>query len=162
MKKVQEAYHKLQQFIYNLDAAILLVIMCIILAQTLGRVVHLSIPWSEEASRYLYVVMIVLGINVGVSQDLMVKIDMIDNILSPAVKRVFDIAREALSLVVSIIFFYSCFPMIRIGAFQKSAAMQIQMNLIYAVVAFGFALAVLSVAFRLVEFIVGNKEGQEQ
>lgn len=162
MKKVQETFNKIQQFIYNLDAAILLVIMCIILAQTLGRVVHLSIPWSEEASRYLYVVMIVLGINVGISQNLMVKIDLIDGFLSPAVKKVFDIAREALSLVVSVIFFYSCFPMIHIGGFQKSAAMQLPMNLIYSVVAVGFALAVLSVAFRLVDFFIGDKEGQEQ
>lgn len=160
MKKAQEIFSKLQQFIYNLDAAILLVIMCIILAQTLGRVVHISIPWSEEASRYLYVIMILLGINVGISQNLMVKIDMIDNILSPAVKRVFDIAREIVSLFVSVVFFISSFPMIRIGRFQKSAAMQLPMDIIYVIVAIGFALAVLSVVFRLLNLSVGGKEGQ--
>jgi TRAP-type C4-dicarboxylate transport system permease small subunit len=161
MKNFERGFAKVQQFIYNLDAGLLLINMCIILAQTLGRAVHLSIPWSEEASRYLFVVMILLGINVGISQNLMVKIDMVDNILSPFAKKVFNIGREIVALIVSVIFFYSCVPLIRIGRFQKSAAMQLPMNLMYTIVAIGFALAVISVVIRLIHFIVEDKEEQK-
>jgi TRAP-type C4-dicarboxylate transport system permease small subunit len=161
MKKAESIFKKIQQFIYNLDAAILLIIMCIILAQTVGRAFRLSIPWSEEASRYLFVIMILLGINVGISKNLMVRIDMIDNILSPRIKRAFNVAREIVALIVAFILFYSCFPLIRVGSFQKSPAMQLPMSALYTIVAIGFGLAVISVLFRLIHFIIGNKEEQK-
>lgn len=144
-----KAFEKVQSFIFNLNAGILLVIMLIILAQTLGRVVHLSIPWSEEASRYLFVVMILLGINIGISKNLMVRIDMIDNFLPLELKKAFNIARELIALIVAGILAQSCWPLIRIGRFQKSPALQLPMNIIYSVVALGFILAVCSVLFRL-------------
>lgn len=144
-----KAFEKVQSFIFNLNAGILLVIMLIILAQTLGRVVHLSIPWSEEASRYLFVVMILLGINIGISKNLMVRIDMIDNLLPLELKKAFNIARELIALIVAGILAQSCWPLIRIGRFQKSPALQLPMNIIYSVVALGFILAVCSVLFRL-------------
>lgn len=144
-----KAFEKVQSFIFNLNAGILLVVMLIILAQTLGRVVHLSIPWSEEASRYLFVVMILLGINIGISKNLMVRIDMIDNLLPLELKKAFNIARELIALIVAGILAQSCWPLIRIGRFQKSPALQLPMNIIYSVVALGFILAVCSVLFRL-------------
>lgn len=149
MRGLMKAFEKVQSFIFNLNAGILLVIMLIILAQTLGRVVHLSIPWSEEASRYLFVVMILLGINIGISKNLMVRIDMIDNLLPLELKKAFNIARELIALIVAGILAQSCWPLIRIGRFQKSPALQLPMNIIYSVVALGFILAVCSVLFRL-------------
>ncbi len=149
MRGLMKAFEKVQSFIFNLNAGILLVVMLIILAQTLGRVVHLSIPWSEEASRYLFVVMILLGINIGISKNLMVRIDMIDNLLPLELKKAFNIARELIALIVAGILAQSCWPLIRIGRFQKSPALQLPMNIIYSVVALGFILAVCSVLFRL-------------
>ena len=149
MRGLMKAFEKVQSFIFNLNAGILLVIMLIILAQTLGRVVHLSIPWSEEASRYLFVVMILLGINIGISKNLMVRIDMIDNLLPLELKKAFNSARELIALIVAGILAQSCWPLIRIGRFQKSPALQLPMNIIYSVVALGFILAVCSVLFRL-------------
>ncbi|MGP1348605.1 MAG: TRAP transporter small permease [Stomatobaculum sp.] len=158
MKGLMRVFEKIQTLIFNLNAGVLLVIMLIILAQTLGRVVHLSIPWSEEASRYLFVVMILLGINIGISKNLMVRIDMVDNILSPGVKKVFDAARELIALIVAGILVQSCWPLIRIGRFQKSPALQLPMNIIYSIVAFGFVLAVCSVLFRLYQLFTEKED----
>lgn len=157
MKSVFKIFDKFQSIINEVIAGVMMVIMCIILAQTLGRVVHLSIPWSEEASRYLFVLLILLGINIGISQNMMVRIDIIDNFLSKSVRKVFDILREIVALAV--MFFYSTFDMIKIGAFQKSPAMQIPMSMMYIIMAIGFGLAALAVLFRLIRlFTAGDSE----
>ena len=94
--------------------------------------------------------MILLGINVGISKNMMVRIDIIDNFLSKSIRKAFDILREIVALAVAAMFFYSTFDMIKIGAFQKSPAMQIPMSFMYIVMAVGFGLAVLAVLFRLI------------
>jgi TRAP-type C4-dicarboxylate transport system permease small subunit len=55
-------------------------------------------------------------------------------------------------------FLVSSFDMIRIGKFQKSAAMQIPMHVMYGITAAGFALAILSVLFRLVETVTQKED----
>jgi TRAP-type C4-dicarboxylate transport system permease small subunit len=154
-------FNKFQDIVNNLIAGVMMIIMCIILAQTLGRVFHLSIPWSEEASRYLFVTMILLGINIGISRNMMVSIDIVDNFLSKSVRRIFDIVREVIGLVVACLFFYSTFAMIKVGQFQKSPAMQIPMSVMYVVMAVGFGLAVLAVVMRLVKLFMKSEEGKE-
>ena len=88
----------------------------------------------------------------------MVRIDMVDNILSPGVKKVFDAARELIALIVAGILVQSCWPLIRIGRFQKSPALQLPMNIIYSIVAFGFVLAVCSVLFRLYQLFTEKED----
>lgn len=88
MEKAKQVFSRLQGAVNALTAVILVAIMVIILVQTFTRyVIFYSIPWSEEASRYLFVAMILLGINMGISQNLMVRIDIIDNFLPSGVKR---------------------------------------------------------------------------
>ena len=79
MEKVKQIFEKLQKIVNGIIGLMLIAIMVIIFVQTFTRyVVFYSIPWSEEASRYLFVGMILLGVNIGISQDLMVRIDLID------------------------------------------------------------------------------------
>lgn len=159
MRIVLKAVEKFQDLINSLIAAVMMVIMVIILVQTVGRGVSLSIPWSEEASRYLFVTMILLGINIGISQNMMVNIDMIDSFIPHGVKKVLCVIREIIGIVVASIFFYSTFPMIKIGQFQKSPALQLPMSVMYIIMAIGFALAVLATLIRLIRlFTDSDKE----
>ena len=99
MEKAKQAFGRLQSAVNALTAVILVAIMVIILVQTFTRyVIFYSIPWSEEASRYLFVAMILLGINIGISQNLMVRIDIIDNFLPSGVKKAFEIGRQVFSI----------------------------------------------------------------
>jgi TRAP-type C4-dicarboxylate transport system permease small subunit len=154
MKVVTIVVKKIQMITGGLLGIILALMMCIIFLQTFTRyVVFYSLPWSEELSRYLFVALVCLGINVGVTHNLMIRIDNIDHNLSPRMKRVFEIGRLIIELFVSIMFLVSSFDMIRIGKFQKSAAMQIPMHIMYGIVAAGFVLAIISVLLKLVETI---------
>jgi TRAP-type C4-dicarboxylate transport system permease small subunit len=144
----------LQSIVNDIIGVILVGIMCVIFAQTFFRyVVFQSLPWSEELSRYLFVTLIALGINIGISQNMMVKIDLIDGVLPPAVKKWFNVGRQVIALVVAICFFYSCFDMIKIGRFQKSPALQLQMSVMYTIQMIGFGLAIISVVIQLVSEI---------
>jgi TRAP-type C4-dicarboxylate transport system permease small subunit len=155
MKAVAIVVKKIQMITGGLLGIILALMMCIIFLQTFTRyVVFYSLPWSEELSRYLFVALVCLGINVGVANNLMIRIDNIDQGLSPRMKHIFEIGRLIIELFVSIMFLVSRFDMIRIGKFQTSAAMQIPMHIMYGIVAAGFVLAIISVLFKLVETIM--------
>lgn len=166
MEKAKQVFNRLQNAVNALTAVILVAIMVIILVQTFTRyVIFYSIPWSEEASRYLFVAMILLGINMGISQNLMVRIDIIDNFLPGRMKKAFEIGRQVLALGISAVFFYSTFGMLRIGGYQMSPAMRIPMNVMYGILCLGFGLAVVSVIFKLQETImmkITEKKGGNQ
>lgn len=154
MVKLDKIFRKFQIGINNLMALILIIMMFVILAQTFFRfVIFKSLPWSEELSRYLFVVMIMLGINLGVSKDIMVRIDIIDKKLSEKHLLKLNILREIIGFLVSGLFFYSTFEMIKVGAFQKSPALQIKMSIMYIVIAFGFLLTMIATIFRIYELI---------
>jgi TRAP-type C4-dicarboxylate transport system permease small subunit len=154
MKAVVLLVKRIQIAAGALIGMILALMMCIILLQTFTRyVIFHSLPWSEELSRYLFVALVCLGINIGVANDLMIRIDNIDNILSAKMKHIFEIGRLVVELFVSVMFFISTFDMIRIGKFQKSAAMRIPMHYMYGVLTLGFGLAIIAVLLKLIETI---------
>jgi TRAP-type C4-dicarboxylate transport system permease small subunit len=103
--------------------------------------------------------MILFGINVGISQNLMVRIDLIDNLFKGKGRTILDFFRDILGLGVSSVFMYSTLNMIKIGKFQKSPAMQIPMHYVYTVLFIGFLLAVLSILLGMVEKYLGKKGG---
>lgn len=157
MEKAKKVFGKIQNVVNAVTGLMLVAIMVIIFVQTFTRyVIFYSIPWSEEASRYLFVAMILLGINIGISQDLMVRIDLIDNFLSPKVKKITEIGRQAAALMISLVFFYSTFGMIRIGGYQMSPALRLPMNVMYGTLCIGFLLAVISVLFKLYDIVKGD------
>ena len=94
----------------------------------------------------------------GISQNLMVRIDLIDNFLSAKMKRRLEIGRQILALLISFVFFCSTFGMIRIGGYQMSPALRLPMNIMYRILCVGFLLAVISVVFKLID-VIKEKEG---
>lgn len=133
-------FTKVQKFIMGLNGVILMAIMAIVFAQTFTRyVVFYSIPWSEEASRYLYVALTLLGVNLAVTKNQLVNIDLIDHVLSPGARRKLEIVRQVLALAIASVFFYSSFGMLEIGGFQMSPALRLPMNIMYGIVSLALA-----------------------
>lgn len=150
MSTLFSLHQKLQRFINWVIGLALMVLLTIILLQTFTRyVIFYSLPWSEELSRYLFVLMILLGINIGITRENFVRIDVIDNFLPARMKPIMGVFRDLVALVVAIIFTYSTLPMIRIGKFQKSPALQLPMNWMYMILFIGFALAVVSIVLKI-------------
>ena len=81
MESFRNIFNKLQCFSKHLIALCMVIMMTVIFVQTMTRyVVFYSIPWSEELSRYLYVTLTLLGVNLAVTSKQLVRIDIIDNL----------------------------------------------------------------------------------
>ncbi|MDR1931638.1 MAG: TRAP transporter small permease [Spirochaetales bacterium] len=157
MRTLEKCVGMIQTAVNALIGAVLALMMCVILLQTFTRyVVFYSLPWSEELSRYLFVAMVCLGINLGVTKNLMIRIDLIDSCLSARMKHFFEIGRLVIELFVSLMFFLSSFDLIRIGKFQTSAAMRIPMHLLYGILTAGFGLAIIAVLLKLLQTLKQN------
>ena len=152
MEQRNGIFASVQKIISALIGIIMMLIMIIVFVQTFTRyVVFYSIPWSEEASRYLFVALILLGTNLAITQNQMVSIDLIDSFLSKEAKKKLEIVRQFLSLVISATFFYSSFGMLEIGGFQMSPAMRLPMNIMYGIVSLGFGLMVIAVILQMID-----------
>lgn len=138
-KKIRE----LSAFISSIS---LILMVVVVFTQTFTRfVIFYSLPWSEEASRYLFVVMIMMGFNVAICNKEMIRIGVIDDYISGTLKYVIDNVVLFISLLVSLIFTYSAYNLISLGFYQFSPAMQIPMSIMYVIIFVGFLLSLLSV-----------------
>ena len=152
LQKVIKIFDKIQNVISAIAGICLILMLCVVFLQTFTRfVIFYSLPWSEELSRYLFMTMILIGINVGIKENLMVRIDIIDNYVKGNVKKFLELFRHGVALFVSSIFFYSTFNLVRIGQYQVSPAMQLPMHLIYSILLVGFFLSTISVLIKIFE-----------
>ena len=159
MRQGEKWFKSIQSWVMRLNAVILILIMSIVFIQTVTRyVVFYSIPWSEEASRYLYVALTLLGVNIAVTENQFVSIDLIDNILSKKNKQRIEFIRQLLAFIIASVFFYSSFGMIEIGGYQMSPALRLPMNVMYGIVSLGFGLTVLAILFQMKERCFTNHE----
>ncbi len=160
LNKAEKAFQLLQRGIRAILGIALAVIMCVVFAQTFTRyVVFHSIPWSEELSRFLFVALIALGVNVGISDNMLVRIDILDGYLRGAAAAVVGVLRQLVGLLTNAAFAYSTLELIHIGRIQKSPAMQIPMSFMYVVLLAGFVFASIAVLLSIVKIIRTAKGG---
>lgn len=160
MEKLRAIFVKMQNISCNLIALCMVLMMSVIFIQTMTRyVIFYSIPWSEELSRYLYVTLTLMGVNIAISRRQLVRIDIIDNYLKGVALKRLNIIRAALTLVICIIFFYSSFGMIDVSQYQTSPAMGISMQIMYSILGLGFLMSSIASLFELYDaFNVDDKE----
>lgn len=141
MEKFAVGFKKVQKVNSVIIAAALLLMIAVVFLQTFCRfVIFKSLTWSEELSRYLFVALIALGINLASTQHLFVRIEIIDGYLKGKALFIMNIVRRAIAIYVSFIFVYSGYELIKIGGYQISPAMGIPMSVLYGIIFVGFVL----------------------
>lgn len=161
MEAFRNIFNKVQCFSKHLIAVCMVVMMTVIFVQTMTRyVVFYSIPWSEELSRYLYVTLTLMGVNLAVTSKQLVRIDIIDNFVKG---NTLNVIRCALAFVITVIFFYSSFGMIDVSQYQHSPALGISMQVMYVILGIGFLMSAVACLFELVDALKdGKKQGSEE
>jgi TRAP-type C4-dicarboxylate transport system permease small subunit len=154
-EKIKKGFAFLQHLTLVATGIALVLIMAVVLLQTFTRfVIFHSLPWSEELSRYLFVFIIMIGLNVAIRDDMLIRIDAIDYLLKNRNgKLILTILRLCVGLVVSVIVMWSSTSLFRIGMIQKSPAMRIPMITMYGVVFSGYFLAVIAQLFKLIDIL---------
>lgn len=159
MEQLRSIFDKIQCVARTIIGICMILMMCVIFAQTMTRyVIFYSLPWSEELSRYLYVALTLLGVNLAVTSKQLVRIDIIDMKLSPKNLRRLNIVRQCLAVAITLIFFYSSFGMIDVSQYQHSPAMGLSMQVMYVILGIGFALSAIACIFELYDALRAKEE----
>ncbi|MCC2163735.1 TRAP transporter small permease [Brotaphodocola catenula] len=163
MKQIIRAFLIMQKVITAVISIALTAMIAVVFLQTFCRfVIFKSLSWSEELSRYLFVAVIVLGVNLAMSNHMMVRIEIIDNYLKGKAAVVMNLVRRFAALFVNIIFMYSAFKLIEIGGYQTSPAMSIPMSFLYSIILVGFVLNVLAALMDIYQTYVRQVSGKEE
>lgn len=159
MNKVANAFKRLQDIILLISATMLLGLVAVIILQTFTRyIIFHSLPWSEELSRFLFILVIVLSFNIAISKEVLVNINIIDNYLSPRALKIMEIFRLLVGLFFETALLISSFDLIKLGTIQTSPAMLLPMSWMYFAVSLGFALGVIAVLLKIGEKIAAFKD----
>lgn len=156
-----------QKSINILLGLILACFMTIIFLQTIGRnFLHFSIWWSEEVSRYLFLWLIMLGVNASIYKKNMLRLEILDTILPKKVKEVTDLVVDILSLaVVSALLYCSILYIKDLGSNQIAPTLGIQMRYVVLCLPIGMLLSIwtqiLVIFDRLRVLFNRNKDEEE-
>ena len=105
MEKFAAVFKKVQKINKAIIGAVLLLMIGVVFLQTFCRfVIFKSLTWSEELSRYLFVALIVLGINLAATDHLFVRIELIDGYLKGKAQYVMDVIRKGIAAAFKISF----------------------------------------------------------
>jgi TRAP-type C4-dicarboxylate transport system permease small subunit len=150
MESLRQIFNTVQSVSKAIIALCMIAMMVVIFAQTSTRyLIFYSIPWSEEVSRYLYVALTLLGLNLAITSKQLVRIDIIDNYLKGSSLKALTVLRNALTVAITVIFFYSSFGMIDVSQFQSSPALGMSMQIMYSIIGIGFLLSAVAAIFEL-------------
>lgn len=115
-------------------------------------VVHQSLPWSEEITRYMFIYLMYLGISYGVRKNRHIRISVFVDLFPVPVRKVLLLVSDILFLVFATLVVVKAREVAaligRLG--QRTAATDVPMSMVYAAVPIGYGL----VALRLVQNIV--------
>lgn len=155
MNKIKEAYSNFQNIMHSLSGIALSVFMVIIIIEIFTRyVVFHSLPWSEELSRYVFIFMLMMSLNLCISSKMLIKIDAIDTLVKGFPGKILIAVREFIGLFVCTGIAIFCTNLFRVGMIQKSPAIRLPMIIMYSIVFFGFCLSSISAFFCFIESVI--------
>lgn len=106
-------------------------------------ILHASLPWSEEASRYIMIWIALLGASVGLRHKAHIGVEALFNYLGTAKRRLFSLLIGFVQVYFfCAMIFYAC-NILKVVIKQKSPAMEISMGLPYSSLIVGGGLMLL-------------------
>ena len=152
-------YSRVNNFIWRIIEEATLVFFSIMLllaiAQILFRyVLNISVPWTEEAARWLFVWQIFLGSSLMLKEHGHLKITMVRDMLPKTVQKVVDLIMSLLGLVFIIGIFFGSLQMI--GSVQNVTAgsFSLSVKYMYLVMPISMVLMVLVYGRRVFQDVV--------
>lgn len=164
---LMKAEHVLANLIDWVCAAILLTMMGSMVWQVTCRfILKLSVPWTDELSRYLWISIAYFGAGAAISENTHVEISLIASLIARAktehtqriLAKIVDIARYVILLGLSVYLFrltwIYMFKAMKVN--MLSAAMHMPSWVLVAVLAFGLASMIVHALIRLMISLVDD------
>lgn len=143
----------------NKFIGLLMLLMCtLIVVQVFFRyVLFHSLPWSEELSRYFFVWLVFLGVNLGIRDRIEIRIDILDNLLRGKARKYLAVFQLLVSMVSVGFMFYSSIFLVEAGFVSTSVSMGIPMAFVYICIPVGMLFAMIELVRNVVITIKGDK-----
>ena len=131
---IDKVINKILRFIVIIMLSVMSVV---VFAQVLFRIVHLSIPWSEELSKYLLIWSTFLGAAICIRKGSLVGLEFLKNSMSEEKQK---ILQTILNLIVCAMLLFVInvgFWAVRRVWFQITPVLKLSMGLMYAAIPIG-------------------------
>jgi TRAP-type C4-dicarboxylate transport system permease small subunit len=140
-KSALDAVYALTQYVLFVMVAAM---VAIVFAQVIFRfILHASLPWSEEAARYIMVWISMLGASVGLRNKGHIGVEAVVMLLPAPAKRAVSVVTTAVAAVFFSGTIYYGIRTLSVVSAQESPAMEISMAIPYGSIVVGGALMAL-------------------
>lgn len=159
MKTVWKTFDTTLNFIL---AICVLAITIICLSQIFARfVINASIPWSDEACRYLFVIAVSLGASVCVRDRNLIAVDLIPQKLKGRVKFYYSLLLNILVMCFAYVLLVYGYRFAQMNMKQQSSSIQIPMGIVYMVLSLSGLLIIINTLRNIVyDFMGREKKGK--
>lgn len=138
-----------------LGIGLFIALFSVLSLQILSRYIfEMSIPWTEEVSRWLYIYMVLIGSSEAVLRREHIGIDALPNILGPKGKAI-------LSFVIHGIFLFACIMLVKLGYKSmlrmdrlEAITFDLPSSVLYFIIPFGFGITGLRSIQNMVNDVI--------
>ena len=147
---------------YYLTAVLFTLLILVCFLQVLFRfVLSLPLAWTEELSRYLFILLVYVGASAAAGEGKHVRVEIIDSVLPAKATKALNIIVQLLCALISLVIAFNLKDMIlnanRMN--QQSAALRLPMAVLYVLVAVMFVLIAARFLQRIVHLM---KKGEDE
>lgn len=159
MKTVWKVFDTILNFILAICVSAITIIC---LAQIFARfVINASIPWSDEACRYLFVITVSLGAGVCVRDRSLIAVDLIPEKLKGRVKLYYSLVLNILVMCFAYVLLVYGYRFAQMNIKQQSSSIQIPMGIIYMVLSLCGLLIIINTLRNIAyDFMGRQKKGR--
>ena len=131
---IDKVINKILRFIVIIMLSVMSVV---VLAQVLFRIVHLSIPWSEELSKYLLIWSTFLGAAICIRKGSLVGLEFLKNSMSEEKQKILQTILNLIVCAMLLFLINVGFWAVRRVWFQITPVLKLSMGLMYAAIPIG-------------------------
>lgn len=131
---IDKVINKILRFIVIIMLSVMSVV---VFAQVLFRIVHLSIPWSEEISKYLLIWSTFLGAAICIRKGSLVGLEFLKNSMSEEKQKILQTILNLIVCAMLLFLINVGFWAVRRVWFQITPVLKLSMGLMYAAIPIG-------------------------
>ena len=131
---IDKVINKILRFIVIIMLSVMSVV---VFAQVLFRIVHLSIPWSEELSKYLLIWSTFLGAAICIRKGSLVGLEFLKNSMSEEKQKILQTILNLIVCAMLLFLINVGFWAVRRVWFQLTPVLKLSMGLMYAAIPIG-------------------------
>jgi C4-dicarboxylate transporter DctQ subunit len=159
MKTIQTISNVLEKILNVFIVFLILVMTVLMFAQVVGRfALRSGIFWAEELSRFSMITMVYLGAGVACKYREHISVTILDEFLKGTARKIYRIIISAISIAFLLIVARIGFYILPIISQQRSANLQITMNLVYIMVPIGSCIMIFYSILGILELFLTKEK----